>query len=153
MSSQEIKNLIDSYFDNELSKSEEVFLFSQLSKNIEAREYFKQLNILKTEMQNTIESFPIELEERILNSTASKFEIPKLFSFNFPSVLGYAFSVVLLILSLLIYTQSLEYQKDIEIKINQIDQKNRMIEMLFHSLPQAEVRTVLENEIIIKPTS
>ena len=153
MSSQEIKNLIDSYFDNELSKSEEVFLFSQLSKNIEAREYFKQLNILKTEMQNTIENFPIELEERILNSTASKFEMPNLFSFNFPSVLGYAFSIVLLILSLLFYTQSLEYQKDIEIKIDQIDQKNRMIEMLFHSLPQAEVRTILENEIIIKPTS
>jgi len=153
MSNEKIEVLINRYFDNELNKSEEVFLFSELSKNIEAREYFKQLNILKTEMQNTIESFPIELEERILNSTASKFEMPKLFSFNFPSVLGYAFSVVLLILSLLIYTQSLEYQKDIEIKIDQIDQKNRMIEMLFHSLPQAEVRTVLENEIVIKPTS
>ena len=97
MSSQEIKNLIDSYFDNELSKSEEVFLFSQLSKNIEAREYFKQLNILKTEMQNTIESFPIELEERILNSTASKFEIPNLFSFNFVILHGERSSLLTLI--------------------------------------------------------
>ena len=68
MTTDEIKNLVQLYFDNELEKDKEPFLFSILSGNYEAREYFKQLSLIKKIVDNSIEQFPQELEERIFNS-------------------------------------------------------------------------------------
>ena len=66
MNNEKIKELINRYFDNELDKSEEVFLFTQLSQEEEAREYFKHMIMLSENMKNTFEDFPFELEEEIL---------------------------------------------------------------------------------------
>lgn len=152
MSNQKIKELINRYFDNELDKSEEVFLFTQLSQEENAREYFKQINVLSENMKNTFEEFPIGLEEEILNTTVARIGKREKFSFNFQSIIGYAFSVVLLIISLFIYTQSIEYKKDIEMNIMQISQQNKMLEMMFNALPPTEVRAKFEDEIVIRPT-
>ncbi len=152
MSSEKIKELINRYFDNELDKSEEVFLFTQLSQVEEAREYFRQLNVLSENMKNTLDEFPLSLEEDILNATVTDVTKEKKFQLNFQSILGYAFSVVLLIISLFIYTQSLEYKADIKMNIQQINQQNRMLEMMFHALPPTEVKAKFTNDIIIRPT-
>ena len=74
MSSENIFEMIDMYFDGELKKQEETFLFSELSGNIEAREYFKNSGILKTIVHSEKETFPEELEERILRSIGDKDE-------------------------------------------------------------------------------
>ncbi|MEN8194338.1 MAG: hypothetical protein ABFS12_16070 [Bacteroidota bacterium] len=152
MSSEEIKTLINKYFDNELNKNEEVFLFSQLSQDEEARTYFKNINLIKEGIHSTLDNIPNELEENILNSTIAKREKSKLFQFNIPTVIGYTFSVVLLIISIFMYSQSIEYKKDIEMSIQQINHQNKMIEMLFHSLPETEVKATFANDIIVKPT-
>ena len=153
MSSEKTKELINGYFDNELDKSEEVYLFTQLSQEVEAREYFKQMNVLSENVKNTFEEFPQSLEEEILISTFAGKEGKKWFAFNIQSVIGYAFSVVLLVISLFIYTQSIEYKADIEMNIQQINQQNKMLEMMFHALPQTEVKAKFTNDIIIRPTS
>lgn len=153
MSTEQIKELINRYFDNELEKSEEVFMFTQLSQEEGAREYFKQMNVLSESIKNTFEDFPIDLEENILNATLSGHSKKSMFSFNIQSVIGYAFSVVLLIISLFIYTQSIEYKADIKMNIQQINQQNKMLEMMFHSLPPTEIRAKFDNEIIIRPTT
>ena len=147
-----MKELINRYFDNELDKSEEVFLFTQLSQMEEAREYFKQMNVLSENMKNTFEEFPLGLEEDILRTTVSGIEKEKKFPFNLTTVIGYVFSVVLLIISLLVYTESIEYKKDIEMSIQQLNHQNKMIEMLFHSLPPTEIKAKFANNIIVKPT-
>jgi hypothetical protein len=152
MSNEKIKELINRYFDNELDKSEEVFLFTQLSQEETERDYFKQMNVLSENMKNTFEKFPISLEEEILNSTVAGVSNERKFQFNFQSLFGYAFSVVLLIISLFVYTQSLEYKADIEMNIQQINQQNKMLEMMFHALPQTEVKAKFTNDIIIRPT-
>ncbi len=152
MSSDQIKELINRYFDNELDKSEEVFLFTQLSQVEEAREYFRQMNVLSENVKSTFAEFPLELEEEILNATVTEVEGKKRFSFNIQSLFGYAFSVVLLIISLIIYTQSIEYKKDIEMNIQQINQQNKMLEMMFNALPPTEVKAKFDNEIIVRPT-
>ncbi|MCF6269468.1 MAG: hypothetical protein L3J41_07150 [Melioribacteraceae bacterium] len=152
MSSEKIKELINRYFDNELDKEEEIFLFTQLSQVEEAREYFKQMNVLSENVKNTFVEFPPELEEDILNATVTGVENKKQFTFNLQSIFGYAFSVVLLIISLIIYTQSIEYKKDIEMNIQQINQQNKILEMMFHSLPPVEVKAKFTNDIIIRPT-
>ncbi len=152
MSNEEIKTMINKYFDNELNKAEEVFLFSQLSENDEARNYFKNLNIVSEAVQSTMEAIPNQLEERIFNSIITNTEETKRFRFNIPSIIGYSFSVVLLIVSIFMYSQSIEYKKDIELSIQQINQQNRMIEMLFHSLPETEVKATFANEVVVKPS-
>ena len=152
MSSEKIKELINQYFDNELDREEEIFLFTKLSQVEEAREYFKQMNLLSENVKNTFEEFPLELEEEILSESVTDVKIPKHFSFNFQSILGYAFSVVLLIISLVIYTQSIEYKKDIEMNIQQINQQSKMLEMMFNALPPVEVKAKFTNDIIIRPT-
>jgi len=152
MSSEKIKELINRYFDNELDKSEEVFLFTQLSQEEGAREYFKQMNVLSENVKNTFEEFPFELEEDILTATVTGVRKRNKFSFNIQSVIGYAFSVVLLIVSLFIYTQSVEYRADIEMNIQQINHQNKMLEMMFHALPTTEVKAKFTNDIIIRPT-
>lgn len=152
MSSEKIKELINRYFDNELDKREEVFLFTQLSQVEEAREYFKQVNVLHENMKNTFDEFPLSLEEDILNATVTGNEKKKWFVFNIQSLIGYAFSVVLLIISLFVYTQSLEYKADIKMNIQQINQQNKMLEMMFHALPPTEVKAKFTNDIIIRPT-
>lgn len=152
MSSEKIKELINRYFDNELDKSEEVFLFTQLSQEEDAREYFKQMNVLSENVKNTFDEFPLELEEDILNATVSGIGKKNIFSFNIQSVIGYSFSVVLLIISLFIYTQSIEYKADIEMNIQQINHQSKMLEMMFHALPPTEVKAKFTNDIIIRPT-
>ena len=152
MSSEKIKELINRYFDNELDKNEEVFLFTQLSQMDEAREYFKQMNVLSENMKNTFEEFPLGLEEGILNATVTEIKKERRFPFNLTTVIGYVFSVVLLVISLLVYTESIEYKKDIEMNIQQINYQNKMLEMMFNSLPPTEVKAKLENPIIIRPT-
>ena len=57
MSTEQIKELINRYFDNQLEKSEEVFMFTQLSQEEGAREYFKQMNVLSESIKNTFEGW------------------------------------------------------------------------------------------------
>lgn len=152
MSSEKIKILINKYFDNELKKNEEVFLFSQLSQDEKARNYFKTINLISEGVHSTMENVPGELEGTILNSILSKTEKSKIFHFNIPTVIGYVFSIILLIISIFMYSQSLEYKNDIKMSIQQINQQNKMIEMLFHSLPETEVKATFANEVVVKPT-
>ncbi len=91
MSDEKINELINRYFDNELDKSEEVFMFTQLSQLESARQYFKQMNVLSENMKNTFEEFPTGLEEAILNSTLSQNDRIKKFQFKIQSIIGYAF--------------------------------------------------------------
>ena len=48
MEDKKIIEMINLYCDGELKKEEESFLFTQLSENYEAREYFKQFNSLQS---------------------------------------------------------------------------------------------------------
>lgn len=64
MSTEKVKEIINQYFDNELNKSEEIFLFTQLSQNEEARNYFKEMNLLNSVIKEGVEEFPQNLDEK-----------------------------------------------------------------------------------------
>ena len=74
MEDKKLLEVINSYFDGELEKGHEPLLFTQLSLNSEAREYFKQLNKIKAAIEESVEDFPEELDERILRSVSSTSE-------------------------------------------------------------------------------
>jgi len=153
MSTEKIKEIINQYFDNELNKSEEVFLFTQLSQNDEARNYFKEINLLKSVIEETQVDFPQKLDKKILSNLKVEKPIiiekkPTVRIFNY---LSYAFAIILLALSLFFYNESMQYRNKLELTYQQVYQQNQMIQVLFNSLPQAEVRGTLENTIVVTP--
>ena len=71
MSTEKIKEIINQYFDNELSKGEEVILFTQLSQNQAGREYFKEMNSLKNIVGSSLEEYPDSLDKKIFSKILS----------------------------------------------------------------------------------
>ncbi|MBI1937547.1 MAG: hypothetical protein HYS25_05430 [Ignavibacteriales bacterium] len=147
----EIKFMIDKYFDGELEKQKEAFLFIELSRDEFAREYFKQMNSLKTAAETSSEEFPQHLEEKILRSVINKKETPAIFgSRKIFTAVSYTLTIAMLVISFFLYNQTRNYQSSIESINWQIDMQSRIIQTLMNSLPPVEVNPKYENTIVIK---
>ena len=153
MSAQEMKNIINQYFDNELTKGEEIVLFSQLSQNDEARNYFKDMNLLRTTTESSFVEYPEKLDEKIF-SQLKREEPTRVLRINRSrvfEVVSIGFAIILLAISFFFYNESMQYRNKLEVTSQQVNQQNRMIQILFNTLPQAEVRGTLENTIVVTP--
>ena len=151
--STDIKKLINEYFDSELEKSEEVVLFSILSQNEEARDYFKKLNIIRTSLNESREEFPTELEERIFHSIDNKNQKRKSFiaSHNLFAVGSYTVAIILLVVSIILFNKINDYKQEMDNAVKIISAKSETIELLMrNTLPTTEVKANFPNEIIIK---
>jgi hypothetical protein len=153
MSENKIIELINIYFDGELDKQQEINLFGLLSQDQSARDYFKQLSLIRNAVNNSEEDFPAELEERILRSVGSKasdktgiFSKVKIFS-----VISYAAALILLFLSAYLFFKVSNYQERVDNLSEQMMMQTKTIQMLYNSLPGVEVRSTIDNAIIIKP--
>ena len=153
MSENKILEMINLYFDCELEKSKEVNLFSILASDKTARDSFKQLSVIRDSIDNSAEDFPIDLEERILRSVGSKavaktgvFSNIKIFS-----AISYAAALILLFLSGYLFFKVSNYQERVDSLSEQMIIQSKTIQMLYNSLPGIEVRSTIDNAIIIKP--
>jgi hypothetical protein len=152
MSDEEVKIIIQLYFDGELEKSSEPVLFTILAENSSGREYFKELNLIHTAAQQNIEEFPAELEERIFRTIESKEKSQQSFFRGniFLSAASLSIAVLLLILSSFLFFELRDYRSRIEMVSEQVRMQNQTIELILNnSLPPAEVRTGRVNEIIV----
>lgn len=152
MSENKIKELINLYFDGELEKSKEVNLFSLLTSDQSARDYFKQLSLIRNAVDNDAEDFPAELEERILRSIGSKaskktgiFSKVKIFS-----AISYAAALILLFLSGYLFFKVSNYQERVDNLSEQMMMQTKTIQMLYNSLPTTEVTAEFSNKVIVK---
>ena len=153
MNTEEIKNNINQYFDNDLTKNEEAILFTQLSQDDIAREYFKEMNLLNSAIDSTMEKYPDKLDAKIfanLKREESTGKIPHSRSKIYTAI-SYGFALFLLALSFYFYRSSIQYRDQVELTSQQVYQQNQMIKVLFNSLPQTEVRAEFANEIIVTP--
>jgi len=155
MSENKLIEMINLYFDGELEKSKEVNLFSLLSGDPTARDYFKQLSVIRNAVDNSSEDFPAELEERILRSVGSKISTRAGFFSNIKifSTISYAAAFILLFLSGYLFFKVSNYQERVDNLSQQMMMQTKTIQMLYNSLPGIEVRATFDNEIIIKPNS
>ena len=148
---KEILEMINLYADGELDRKEETSLFVLLSQDEETRNYFRSLQILKSGIIQSVEEVPDELEEKIVKSITDS-QTPKA-SFSsertFTSKIPYAFVAILLILCAYIFLKFDSYQTRFQALSNQLQNQNKTIEMLYNSLPAAEVTGQLKNKIII----
>lgn len=153
MTDNKIIEVINLYFDGELEKSKEVNLFTLLANDQIARDYFKQLSVIRNAVDNSTEDFPSDLEERILRSVGSKASTKKgIFSnIKIYSAISYTAALILLFLSGYLFFRVSNYQERVDNLSQQMFIQSRTIQMLYNSLPGVEVRATFDNEIIIKP--
>lgn len=153
MNYQEIQIMINKYFDGELQKGTEPLLFTQLSLNEDAREYFKSMNIIQETIKNDEKKFPLQLEEQIMHSIQDTMSKSNKLQFwkNPSTIISYGFATLLLIFSIFFYTQSFEYQRKLEHTMIQVSQQSQMISLLMNnSLPMARVEYEIKNQIIVE---
>lgn len=153
MSENKLTEMINLYFDGELAKSEEANLFSLLASEQTARDYFKQLSVIRNAVDNDAEDFPAELEERILRSVGSKagaktgiFSNIKIFS-----AISYAAALILLFLSGYLFFKVSNYQEQVDNLSQQMIIQSQTIELLINSLPVVEVRATSNKDKLYKP--
>lgn len=157
MNTIEINAMIDLYFDGELEKGKEPVLFTLLSQDAEAREYFKKSNLLKAGIANSIEAFPSQIDEKILRSVGWHNEKQKILFINKKvfSAVTYTVSVILLILTIFFYSKSEEYKVQFTDLTREVKKQSDKLELLMNALPQVDVsgsyyRT---KQIIVRPNS
>lgn len=157
MNGQTVNQMIDLYFDGELEKGKEPILFTMLSTNEEAREYFKKMNSLKVHLDSAAEKFPAGLDEKILRSIEN-ITVVKSNPFTYKKVFtmaAYTFTIVFLTLSILFYSRSEEYKVQFYDLTREVKEQNQRINMLLNALPQVEVEGsyVRVKEVIVTPKS
>ncbi|MBM4171038.1 MAG: hypothetical protein FJ214_04120 [Ignavibacteria bacterium] len=151
MKTYKIKLMIDQYFDNELPKSSEAFLFTELSRNTEGREYFKELNKIKFAIQQSNEEFPNELDRRILYGIRNSKSYPVIFwKSKLLPIVSYSFAAIMLLFSLFMFFELRVYRTELKESIHQINHKQETINLLINSLPTVQVESELNNKVIIK---
>ena len=151
MNTEELKRMIQIYFDGELEKNKEPLLFSSLSQDDEARDYFKSVNLLKNAVEETKEDFPQELEERIFYSLRKK-EVKSISSvFNLPvtRIISYSVAIILIIINIYLLGRINSYSDKVNAVQTVVQNQNQMIELLFNSLPATEVKAAKTNNHIL----
>ena len=157
MKTDELINLIDLYFDGELSKGKEPMLFTALGADQEAREYFKRMNSLQVTMLNDIQEFPQTLDEKILlkvdhieSKKTNTFYSNKVFT-----AIAYSFSIILLAASIFFYSESKEYKVQFYDLTREVKKQNEQINLLMNALPQVDVQGsyVKIKEVVVTPHS
>ena len=153
MSDNNLLEMINIYFDGELEKNKEITLFSLLANDQSARDYFKQLSVIRNAVDNSVEELPSDLEERILRSVGSKISTRAGFFSHIKifSAISYAAAMILLFLSGYLFFKVSSYQERVDNLSQQMTIQSKTIQMLYNSLPGVEVRATYDNAIIIKP--
>ena len=151
MNTAEFEQMINKYYDDELTKGEEAFLFSLLAENYEAREYFKEMNQLKILLNDAHEELPEETELRIFNSIKSNENKQSRKNFIKKIVPGfsYASSIILLVVSLFLFFKMKDYDYKVENLAEAVKTHNETIEILLNSLPPVQVQSVRENKVVV----
>ena len=145
-----IKTKINMYFDRELSKEEEMLMFSSLAADDEAREYFKSLHILKETIAQTKIEFPFELEDSIFHSiTKKRSEAQHTSIKNYPAAFAMMTIIFLVVVSIFYFNKTSEYKKELNTSIQQIKMQNETIKLLLNNMPETEVKANYKNEIIV----
>lgn len=150
MKTDEIKLLIDLYADGELGKEKEPVLFTMLSQDSEAREYFKGVNYLKNNFLHNSLEYPVRLDEKILHSIESAQPKQSTVFTNKNIFLFFSYSLVaaLLLISLNFYKQSEnskrmseEYKAQFYNLSYEVKKQNADLQLILNAMPEIEVRS------------
>ncbi|MDP1993883.1 MAG: anti-sigma factor [Ignavibacteria bacterium] len=160
MNCSNINAMMHEYFDNELSKEQESFLFTHLAQCEGCKANFKALNRVQNEFRKEESEFPDRLEERIFNTIRNKEHRVATTSpgkrLSTYSIYGYG--VLVTIISVFMTYQffdlkeeTLNYKENLELTFEQITIKQKQINALINEMPAVKVRVSIDNpDLLIK---
>ena len=154
MVNDELKNMVDLYFDGDLEKNKEPVLFTALAVDIDAREYFKNLHALQALVNASTESFPVDLEENILTSV--KPVKTRVYSnINFRSrlfqIVSSTAAAILFIVCSLLFLDVNAYKSKIATITEQAKEQNAIMNLVLNNnLPEFVISPDTKNEIIVR---
>ena len=151
MNTEELKSMIQIYFDGELEKNKEPLLFTSLSRDEQARDYFKSMNFLKNVIEETEEEFPQGLEERIFYSLKKKEtrSISGFLNLSITRIISYSIAIILIVINIYLLGRIDSYSDKMNAVQTVVQNQNQMIELLFNSLPATEVKAIKTNNHIL----
>ena len=153
MKTDEIKTMIDLYIDSELSKEKEILLFTMLSQDGDAREYFKSVNYLKNNFQNNIEEFPSKLDESILKQIEGTHKKHAFVSINKKVLLwaSCAAAAFLIFISAFYYNKYEDYKDQLVNLSREVKKQNQDLQLIMNAMPEIEVkgRVYWTKEVIV----
>ncbi|MCK9425060.1 MAG: zf-HC2 domain-containing protein [Ignavibacteriaceae bacterium] len=154
MNCSDIDNIMHEYFDNELSKEQQSFLFTHLAQCEECKTNFKALNRVQHEFRKDESELPEQLEERIFNTIRNKERRVANHSSQkrLPTYLIYGYGVLMTIISVFMTYQffdlkkeTLNYKENFEMTIEQINAQKKQISALINELPAVKVKASVDN--------
>lgn len=153
MNTEKLITMVNEFLDGELPKGKENFLFTGLGNDETAREYFKKLNSLKLITNETAESFPQNLDIKILTKLKDKEPVGLFHQIRSRSI-AYV-SILLLLISLLtgyyLFEQTNIKKEELLLAKAKIEQQEKLINLVMtNQLSPVTVYPTYENEIIIK---
>jgi hypothetical protein len=154
MVNDELRNMVDLYFDGELEKNKEPLLFTALAVDIDAREYFKNLHVLQALVTESTESFPVDLEENIRASVKPV----KIKSYNYINIrnrmshiVSISAAAILFIVCSLLFLDVNDYKSKIAAITEQAQEQNEVMTLILNnSLPEFVISPNTKNEIIVR---
>ncbi len=149
MDKEQINNLTDAFFHNELSKAEESLLFTALSENDEAREYFKESLIFSESVKLTTEKVPKDIDKKILNKTV-ELSTKRKSIYQRSHIFIYLLAALFFLISVFFYQKLQEYHQEVNNIHKIVNYQNKVISLFINSLPAAQVNETLQNKIVIK---
>ncbi len=150
MEKEQIYNLIDAFFHDELSKTEESILFTVLSENNEGKEYFKEMLKFSEVVKLTSDEVPENLDREILIRTVKFSTKKKRTKYQLSYLFAFLIAVLFIFASFFFYQKLQDYNREIKEVHKIVDYQNKVISLFINSLPAARVNETLQNEIIIK---
>ncbi|PIS45058.1 MAG: hypothetical protein COT22_07255 [Ignavibacteria bacterium CG08_land_8_20_14_0_20_37_9] len=146
--------MMHEYFDNELSKEEESFLFTHLAQCEDCKNNFKALNRVQYEFRKGESELPERLEQRIFNTIRNKerHAVTNSSKKRLPTYLIYGYGVIITMLFLFMVYQfydlkneTLNYKENFEVTMVQIDLQQKQISALINEMPAVKVKTSVDN--------
>jgi len=154
MVNDELRNMVDLYFDGELEKNKEPVLFTALAIDIDAREYFKNLHVLQALVNASTESFPGDLEEKIfasVNPVKTKSYTQINFRNRMFHIVSIAAAAILFIACSLLFLDVKDYKTKIATITEQAKEQNEIMNLVLNnSLPEFVISPDTKNEIIVR---
>lgn len=152
MNHDNIKTMIDEYLDGELGTEKENYLFSILSSDHEAREYFKQMNCLKTFVGKSSDAYPESLDRKIQKKINNSSGFKSFFTGrNILYYTAYAIIVILLFTGYILFNKYDSQKEQLAYARQTINKQKEVIELITNSDESPIiVNGELENKIIIK---
>lgn len=135
MTTEEIKNMVDLYIDGELGKEEEPLLFTMLSLDKEARDYFKGANYLTNNIQMNLKQLPPDLDEKILHlagSTSGGQSV--IISRRLFNYISYAIIILCVAASVFFYSQSRGFKEQLFNTNVELKRQNEDLKLIINTM-------------------